>query len=143
MSVSPPKSSPVSSGSIVMFVSLSSLVTGSSGASSEIHWHPSGGAEHSKPGGQLIKQTHKFFGSKEHYCGVRGVDIGNILFEEAQKRGAEILLDATVIGIYRNDNFKISVGIVKDEKFSEIQTNGVIVTTGASENMLAFPNNDG
>ena len=30
-------------------------------------------------GGQLIKQTHKFFGSKAHYCGVRGIDIAKIL----------------------------------------------------------------
>ncbi len=28
--------------------------------------------ENSKPGGQLFKQIHKFFGSREHQAGVRG-----------------------------------------------------------------------
>ena len=32
--------------------------------------------ENSKPGGQLFKQIHKFFGSRRHHAGVRGVDIG-------------------------------------------------------------------
>ena len=28
------------------------------------------------PGGQLFKQLHKFFGSKAHSAGIRGMDIG-------------------------------------------------------------------
>ena len=32
--------------------------------------------ENRRPGGQLIKQIHKFFGSKDHRAGVRGIDIG-------------------------------------------------------------------
>ena len=32
--------------------------------------------ENTKPGGQLFKQIHKFFGSKEHLAGVRGFEIG-------------------------------------------------------------------
>ena len=34
--------------------------------------------ENAKPGGQLFKQIHKFFGSREHRAGVRGIDIGNL-----------------------------------------------------------------
>jgi len=40
-------------------------------------------------GGQLIKQTHKFFGSKDHYCGYRGFQIGSILREEIAKSKVE------------------------------------------------------
>mgnify|MGYP000196447781 FL=1 len=31
--------------------------------------------ENARPGGQLFKQIHKFFGSKEHKARIRGVDI--------------------------------------------------------------------
>ena len=32
--------------------------------------------ENDKPGGQLFKQIHKFFGSKEHHAKIRGYKIG-------------------------------------------------------------------
>ena len=35
--------------------------------------------ENAKPGGQLFKQIHKFFGSKEHKAKVRGFKIGEEL----------------------------------------------------------------
>jgi len=35
------------------------------------------------PGGQLVKQTHKFFGSKKQYAGDRGIYIGLMLLENA------------------------------------------------------------
>ncbi|HID94390.1 MAG TPA: FAD-dependent oxidoreductase [bacterium (Candidatus Stahlbacteria)] len=118
--------------------------------------------ENTKIGGQLVKQTHKFFGSKEHYCGVRGIDIAAILFDKAQNEGIQILLEASAIGIYE-DNSEGShtgrmtcrkVGIVKsegshtgrmtygDDKLLEVNVKGIVVAAGASENMLAFPNND-
>ena len=34
-----------------------------------------------KPGGQLIKQTHMFFGSESQYASHRGVDIAGILLK--------------------------------------------------------------
>ena len=36
--------------------------------------------ENEKPGGQLFKQIHKFFGSKEHKAKIRGFKIGEDLF---------------------------------------------------------------
>ena len=35
--------------------------------------------ENNKPGGQLFKQIHKFFGSRRHKAGTSGVDIGTQL----------------------------------------------------------------
>ena len=38
--------------------------------------------ENARPGGQLFKQIHKFFGSKEHYAKTRGFRIGQQLLQE-------------------------------------------------------------
>ena len=46
--------------------------------------------ENNKPGGQLFKQIHKFFGSHEHRAGVRGYDTGRQLLDEAAKCGVEV-----------------------------------------------------
>lgn len=89
-------------------------------------------------GGQLIKQTHKFFGSKAHYCGVRGVDIGTVLNEKATALGVEVVNNATVVGYYDND----TLGILRDDTFSAVRAERYIFATGASENMLAFDNAD-
>ena len=35
-----------------------------------------------RPGGQLIKQTHMFFGSESQYASHRGVDIAEILLKK-------------------------------------------------------------
>lgn len=55
--------------------------------------------ENSRPGGQLFKQIHKFFGSKEHHAKVRGFVIGEELMEEAARLGVDVRLDSTVIGL--------------------------------------------
>ena len=47
--------------------------------------------ENSRPGGQLFKQIHKFFGSKRHHAGIRGTDIGRELLDEAEAHN-EVLL---------------------------------------------------
>lgn len=48
--------------------------------------------ENEKPGGQLFKQIHKFFGSKEHRAKVRGYVIGQQLLDEADAAGVEVVL---------------------------------------------------
>lgn len=58
--------------------------------------------ENEKPGGQLFKQIHKFFGSKEHRAKIRGFNIGAQLLDEADKAGVEVRLNATVIGLYQD-----------------------------------------
>ena len=49
--------------------------------------HPLVLDENEKPGGQLFKQIHKFFGSKEHKAKIRGFKIGEELLAEAEKYG--------------------------------------------------------
>ena len=47
--------------------------------------------ENAKPGGQLFKQIHKFFGSKEHKAKVRGFVIGEQLLQEAADAGVKVV----------------------------------------------------
>ena len=58
--------------------------------------------ENLKPGGQLFKQIHKFFGSREHKAGIRGFRIGDELLRETEELGVEVLLDAAVYGLYED-----------------------------------------
>jgi len=89
-------------------------------------------------GGQLIKQTHKFFGSKLHYCGVRGVDIATVLSDRVKELGIEVIDNATVVGYYDND----TLGVLREDIFLSLRAERYIIATGASENMLAFENSD-
>jgi len=89
-------------------------------------------------GGQLIKQTHKFFGSKSHYCGVRGIDIAKILEEKNKHPNITLMLDASVVGYYE-DNV---LGVVQHDRFMKIYSPRIIFACGAAENLIAFPNND-
>lgn len=89
-------------------------------------------------GGQLIKQTHKFFGSKAHYCGVRGIDIAKILTDMVHELKIDILNNATVVGYYDDD----TLGILRQDKLFQMKAKTYIFAAGASENMLAFENSD-
>ncbi|MEW6662043.1 MAG: NAD(P)/FAD-dependent oxidoreductase [Bacillota bacterium] len=93
-----------------------------------------------KPGGQLVKQTHAFFGSEKEYASVRGVDIAGILCRDLEAGGrVELMLNATVLGYYQDDGV---LAIEQDEKFIKLKADRIIIATGASERTLAFPNND-
>ena len=56
--------------------------------------------ENDRPGGQLFKQIHKFFGSRDHYAGTRGFQIGRQLLEEAEEAKVEIRLSTRVWGVF-------------------------------------------
>ncbi|WP_088186515.1 FAD-dependent oxidoreductase [Desulfosporosinus sp. FKA] len=92
-----------------------------------------------KLGGQLVKQTHKFFGSRKQYAGERGYQIGNLLIEQCStKAKVEICSGTTALGIYED-------GVVtaeKDGQHLKIKPQKIIIATGASEKMITFPNND-
>ena len=90
--------------------------------------------ENHKPGGQLFKQIHKFFGSKEHKAKVRGFNIGYELLKEASDIGVEVKLDATVTGIFENKEVTVS----HDGAIHHYKADSVIIATGAAENMVPF-----
>lgn len=92
--------------------------------------------ENRRPGGQLFKQIHKFFGSKDHRAGVRGYDIGTSLLDETAGLGACIELDTVVYGIYSDRR----VGLVRGGQGHRLLNPAkIILATGASENAMAFP----
>lgn len=90
-------------------------------------------------GGQLIKQTHKFFGSKEVFAGERGFEIANILISRALGTpGITIWKNASVLGCYPDGVLTVK----RDNSFCVVKSRKVIIATGAAEKTLAFPNND-
>src|SRR5690554_4461061 len=90
------------------------------------------------PGGQLVKQTHKFFGSGEHYAGTRGIDIPQQLCRGDQEN-ITIMADTTVLGCYEDG---VITALTGEEKYFKIKPQRVIFATGASEKFLSFPGND-
>ncbi|MCL1818255.1 MAG: NAD(P)/FAD-dependent oxidoreductase [Spirochaetaceae bacterium] len=94
--------------------------------------------ENAKPGGQLFKQIHKFFGSYEHRAGVRGYDIGTELLEETSRLGAEVILNAPVYGLFQHDD-GVLISYMQESREKAILAEKLVLATGASENALAFP----
>ena len=90
-------------------------------------------------GGQLVKQTHRFFGSEKEYAGTRGLKISNLLVKEIKENEhIKVLTSSRVLGIYKD---KI-VTILTNNKMMKYFPKALILATGASEKFLAFENND-
>ena len=91
------------------------------------------------PGGQLVKQTHKFFGSEKQHAGTRGFQIGHMLVDEVDNNpNIEMWTDTTVLGMYPD-------GVITcehDGKHCKIKPRRTIIATGAAEKFLTFPGND-
>ena len=90
--------------------------------------------ENSRPGGQLFKQIHKFFGSAEHMAGTRGYEIAGSLARQAADAGVEFWPDTVAYGI-----FKEGVGLVRGEQGYIVKAGKTIVAAGGSEDPVAFP----
>lgn len=90
--------------------------------------------ENKRPGGQLFKQIHKFFGSKAHNAGVRGVDIGRQLLRQTEETGVEIWLDSAVVGIFSEKR----IAVLHEGTTVVVQAERILISTGAAENALRF-----
>lgn len=90
--------------------------------------------ENARPGGQLFKQIHKFFGSKEHKAKIRGFQIGDDLLAEASEAGVKVVLNAAVMGLYPEKEITVKTG----EEIHHYKGDSILVATGASENMVPF-----
>ena len=91
------------------------------------------------PGGQLVKQTHKFFGSEKQHAGDRGYLIGQELVEEVTNNpNITLWTDTTVLGAYEDG----IITCLHDEQHVKIRPQKTIIATGASEKFLMFPGND-
>jgi len=93
-----------------------------------------------KVGGQLVKQTHMFFGSEKQYASTRGIDIAKKLINncKAYPDLIEFMTDTTVTGMY--DDYVIT--LLTGDTYHKIKARAFLVATGASEKFMLFENND-
>ncbi|WP_326975508.1 NAD(P)/FAD-dependent oxidoreductase [Caproicibacter sp. BJN0012] len=92
-----------------------------------------------KAGGQLFKQIHKFFGSRAHGAGVRGIDIGKKLLKEAEDLHVEVWLNSVAIGLFDNKQIAVETGTDEKNKTVRIvEAEKIVIACGASENVVRF-----
>ena len=91
--------------------------------------------ENALPGGQLFKQIHKFFGSREHQAGVRGFDIGRRLLDRVEKSGARVMMDSLVYGLLKDR----SIGVISHGRNYSVEAKKIVIAAGAKENYMPFP----
>ncbi|MFQ5762999.1 MAG: NAD(P)/FAD-dependent oxidoreductase, partial [Candidatus Bathyarchaeia archaeon] len=90
-------------------------------------------------GGQLVKQTHRFFGDARHYAGVRGIRIASELTRTIDElKSVKPLTNTRVFGLYDGN----MIGAVRDFDLVKITARKIIIATGAYERTLVFENND-
>lgn len=93
----------------------------------------------SQLGGQLIKQTHMFFGSKEQYASERGYKIAQTLARKVYSNNKiRVLTGATALGCYDER----VICLEAQGHFEAVTCRAMVVATGAQENTEVFPNCD-
>jgi sarcosine oxidase subunit alpha len=92
-----------------------------------------------EPGGKLVLQTHKFFGSVEDsQAGTRGIRIGRQLAEAvAADPHVTVWPDSTVLYVYSDRK----VGVLRDGAYALVSPKVVLNAAGAREKSLVFPGN--
>lgn len=88
-------------------------------------------------GGQLVKQTHKFFGHEEFFASVRGFEIAKRLKSQLNDR-VKVMLETTVTGIYED---VVVLYDRRNDAVIEVQPQYILLATGASERFVQFENN--
>ncbi|HHY94620.1 MAG TPA: FAD-dependent oxidoreductase [Firmicutes bacterium] len=97
----------------------------------------------SQPGGQLVKQTHKFFGSRQQFAGTRGIEIAQLLGQKvASHSHIRLLLDTQVLGYYPDGVLTMESAPDGNPRYLKARPRRLVVCAGASERPLAFPGND-
>jgi thioredoxin reductase/Pyruvate/2-oxoacid:ferredoxin oxidoreductase delta subunit len=93
-----------------------------------------------KLGGKLVLQTHKFFGSMaDCYAGMRGIEIGEVLEEEARRfESVECWVNTNAVAVFSDQK----VGVVRDGQcYMLIKPKMLLVAAGAREKSLIFKGN--
>jgi thioredoxin reductase len=90
--------------------------------------------EHVRPGGQLFKQIHKFFGSYRHHAGIRGFTIGEKLLDEIEKLRVRILLSSVAFGFFEDG----IIGVYSSGRVFPLRAVKTVIATGAIEKPLDF-----
>jgi sarcosine oxidase, subunit alpha len=91
-------------------------------------------------GGQLVKQTHKFFGSEMEYAGVRGINIPQIFLDKlGNSPHFKSYARTSAIGYYDDG---VVTALKEESELLKFKPKEIIVATGAREKMIPFKGND-
>ena len=90
-----------------------------------------------RPGGKLVLQTHKFFGSVEDtQAGTRGIDIADSLAGQLEEMpSVEMWHSTTAVGVFSDKK----VGVVRHGRYFLIEPEVMLIATGARERQIPFP----
>lgn len=98
--------------------------------------------DHFRLGGQLVKQTHKFFGSVDFYGGMRGFSIAELLMEQISKMpNVKAFTRAYAYGYFAEGVFGVA-RLGEEPANLLIRPKFALISTGATERMILFENND-
>jgi sarcosine oxidase subunit alpha len=98
--------------------------------------------EHFKLGGQLVKQTHRFFGDTAFYGGVRGFKIAEELASRVlSNRNIRVLLSTRAYGLFHGGVLG-AASVLGEARHYLIKPRYIIVAAGASEKTALFEGND-
>ncbi len=91
------------------------------------------------PGGKLVLQTHKFFGSVEDsHAGARGIEIGELLAEQVLSHDClTVWTDSTVVFVFKDKK----VGVLREGRYHLVTPRIVLNAAGAREKFLRFHGN--
>jgi len=92
--------------------------------------------ENDRPGGQLFKQIHRFFGTSDHYAGRRGYEIGETLLGQVRGLGVDVRLSTVVWGAFPGP---VLACATSDGRSYQLAPDRLILATGASERAIRFP----
>ncbi|MEM1538086.1 MAG: 2Fe-2S iron-sulfur cluster-binding protein [Candidatus Nezhaarchaeales archaeon] len=92
-------------------------------------------------GGQLIKQTHKFFGNVTYCAGRRGFKLAEEMVETLLKlNSVKALTSTSAFGYYPREG--ILTAVKDNSTLVKVKAKKFIIATGAYERTLVFENND-
>ncbi len=90
-------------------------------------------------GGQLVKQTHKFFGWAEKGAGTRGIQLAEEWSKAVEEHeNITVMLSSEAIGLYDDGAWMIE----KEGKLIPIYPKKVVIAVGAQEKTLPIENAD-
>ncbi len=98
-------------------------------------------------GGKLVLQTHRFFGSiNAVHAGTRGIDIATRLEEEVRtQESVEVWLNTTALAVFSDKRVGLLRQTLTDgvprEEYVLVESQLLLVSTGAREKTLLFPGN--
>ena len=92
-----------------------------------------------EPGGKLVLQTHKFFGSVEDsFAGTRGNDIGKMLAKKVnENKNIDVWSNSIALYVYKDKK----VGILSNDVYKLVKPKIILNAAGAREKFLCFKGN--